>query len=81
MYNNLLFELTDGVSPHAPKYFFLPKKKYSTPIKYRGSCFPKDSLRKDNPELNFNPGAADKWIELFCQIELTKYSSLKNLFQ
>ena len=28
-------------------------------------CFPKDSLRKDNPELNFNPGAADKWIKLF----------------
>ena len=37
-------------------------------------------MRKDNPELNFNPGAADKWIELFCQIEFANYSSLKNPF-
>jgi hypothetical protein len=28
------------------------------------SCFPKDSFLKDNPELHFNPGAADKWIQL-----------------
>jgi hypothetical protein len=61
---NIFF--TNGVSPHAPKYFFFEKKVFK-----KNFCFPKDSLRKDNPELNFNPGAAEKWIKPFVYLRLS----------
>jgi phosphoribosyl 1,2-cyclic phosphodiesterase len=45
-------------------------------LRIKKSCFPKDSFLKDNPELHFNPGAADKWIQLLGYDKNTISSSL-----
>jgi hypothetical protein len=63
-------EAKDGVSPHTPKYFF-SIKKYS-----KNLLFPQGLFLKDNPELHFNPGAADKWIKHLGNIEHSKISSM-----
>ena len=67
-----------GYLPHAPIYFFYSqmfvfngvpenaslscRKKVNNPDKISGLLFPQGLFLKDNPELDFNPGAADKWI-------------------
>jgi hypothetical protein len=56
-------EAKDGVAPHTPKYFFYRKKVFKKLL------FPKGLFLKYIPELNFNPGAADKWIKHLGNIE------------